>query len=133
MATILIFEDDVALALHWRKILETSNHSVCCCTTVEDALNMATTTHPDLVVIDMMVKQGGQFIPKGGLTLLSQLKLHYEESPYIIGVSGFKPGMYSQSTALEIAKHTGVDIALYKPISAEQLSNAVAELLANRH
>ncbi|MEM8611790.1 MAG: response regulator [Cyanobacteria bacterium P01_H01_bin.105] len=132
MATVLIFEDDMPLASYWRKTLEAKNHSVYCCAKVQDALEIATTIQPDLVVMDMMIKQDGQFIPEGGLTLLTHLKLNFDGSPSIICVSGYKPGVYRQSTALEIAKHTGVDLALYKPISSEQLLEAVEQLLANK-
>ncbi|MBE9066309.1 response regulator transcription factor [Leptolyngbya cf. ectocarpi LEGE 11479] len=131
MATVLIFEDDMQLSSYWRKVLEAKNHAVYCCATVKDALAMATTIRPDVIVMDMMIKENGQFIPEGGLTLLTQLKLNYDGSPGVIGVSGYKPGIYNQSTALEIAKYTGIDLALYKPIASEQLLEAVEQLLAN--
>ena len=132
MATILIFEDNAALALHWRKVLETQNHYVYCCETVNNALSIAKAIKPDIVVVDMMIRKDGQLVTEGGLTLLTHLNLEYSGAPKIIGVSGFKPGIYSKSTPLELAKRIGVDIALYKPISLEQLLEAVEQLLANR-
>ena len=132
MATILIFEDNSSLALCWREALEEKNHHVCCCTTVQDALAMTEKLMPDMIITDMMIKQGGQFIPEGGLTLLARLKIKYSPPPGIIGVSGFKPGLYCQATALEIAKNSGIDLALYKPFSIEQLLAAVEQLLASK-
>ncbi|MGD1950425.1 MAG: response regulator [Leptolyngbyaceae cyanobacterium] len=132
MATILIFDDNASLALQWRKGLETRDHYVCCCETLKNALAVANAIKPDIVVVDMMIRKDGKFVPEGGLTLLTCLNLKYSGSPKIIGVSGFKPGPYNKSTPLELAKRIGVDIALYKPISLELLLEAVEQLLTNR-
>ena len=132
MATILIFEDNMTLALQWRQLLETHNHYVCCCTTIRNALAIATAIQPDIVIMDMMIKQNDRFVPEGGLTLLARLKMEYDGSPYIIGVSGYKPGVYSKSTPLELAKRTGVNITLYKPIAPDHLVEIINQCLVNQ-
>ena len=133
MANILIFEDNVELAHYWREFLEADNHSVWCCMSVDEAFETANEIAPDIVIMDMLIQHDGELIPEGGLTLLSKLRLKYAGSPYVIGVSGYRPGKYSKVTPLEIAKETGsgIDLALYKPITPEQLINAVNQLLTN--
>jgi len=129
MAKILIFEDDLALALYWRRLLEAQQHSVQCCAAVEAALTLVDTTNPDLVIVDMLIKAGNTTLTEGGLTLISKLRMLGSNCPRLLGVSGMKRSHYLHSTALEIAKNMGLDLALYKPISEEQLLHSVSHLL----
>ena len=129
MATIIIFEDNVALALHWQEILEAQNHHVHCCSNVPQALALVSKVMPDLIIADMLIKHRNQQKIEGGLTLVARLSLTTSFRGPILGVSGFKRGPYAQVTALDIAKDMGITMALYKPITPEQLLDTVDYLL----
>jgi CheY-like chemotaxis protein len=129
MAKILIFEDDQSLALYWQQLLEQASHEVRCCDSVEQAMEIVALMQPDLIVADMLIKQEGKFVSEGGLSLVSKLRLREQFVGCILGVSGFRRGPYAQNTALDAARNMGIDMALYKPITAEQLLDAVAQLL----
>jgi len=130
MAKILIFEDDISLALYWKRLLEAQRHSVQHCTLVAAALDVIEEMKPDLIIVDMLIKSGDRMLPEGGITLIGKLRLQSGSSRLrILGVSGMKRGAYLNSTALEIATTMGVDMSLYKPISAEQLLESVSHLL----
>lgn len=129
MAKILIFEDNIDLSLYWQRLLESQAHSVQCCDSVAAALAIVETMKPDLVIADMLIKSGEATRPEGGLTLISKLQMLGPKRLRILGVSGMKPNIYLKSTALEIAENMGIDMALYKPLSAEQLLESVHYLL----
>ena len=130
MAKILIFEDNTQLAEEWRQLLETQNHRVWCCNTVSAALTLVGDIAPDIIILDMFIQKEGEYIPEGGLTLLSKLYLTLEITARTIGVSGVRPGKYNQLTPLEIAKRNDyIKCALYKPVSHAQLLDAVNQLL----
>lgn len=131
MASIVIFEDDTALALHWQQILEDENHQVQTCKTLSSAIARIEQINPDVVITDMMIKQGDKFIPEGGLTLISKVAMMPNCKAHIIAVSGFRPKPHLHVTALDLAKLSGVDVALYKPIGAIKLIEAVNQLLAD--
>ncbi|MEL6940778.1 MAG: response regulator [Cyanobacteria bacterium J06598_1] len=129
MAKVLILEDNLELALYWQRLLEAQNHGVQCCDTVAAALTLTEKMQPDLVIVDMLIKSGDTPLPQGGLTLVGKLKLLGTSCPPLLGVSGMKRSNYLKSTALEVAEKMGLDLALYKPISEEQLLRAVSYLL----
>ena len=129
MTTILICEDDIALASYWRHLLEAEDHIVYCCETAVKALELLKTTSPDLVITDMMIKENGKFVAKGGITLVNKLRQKTQPSIPVICVSGYRPNRYNVIPALELVKTMGVDMALYKPISPKKLLNAVTSLL----
>ena len=129
MATILICEDDIALAAYWRRLLEAESHTVYCSETAIKALELVEVILPDLIITDMMIKKDGQFVPEGGITLLSGLRNRIERPIPIVCVSGYRPSAYNPTPALECARAMGVDIALYKPISPYKLINTVHGLL----
>jgi len=129
MATILICEDDIALASYWRHLLEAEDHIVYCCETVVKALELLKKISPDLVITDMMIKENGKFVAKGGITLVNQLRQKTQPFIPVLCVSGYRPNSYNLITALELAKSIGVNMALYKPIPPKQLLDAVTSLL----
>ena len=57
MANILIFEDELPLALHWQRLLEEAHHTVQPCDTIPQALKITEETPPDLIIVDMLVKR----------------------------------------------------------------------------
>lgn len=130
MARILILEDEISLSAYWRQLLEEEGHQVFCCSTVPKAIETASSTNPDLIVADMMIKEQGRFVDSGGITLLSKRVTGDLPAIPIIGVSGYKPQIRHLSmSALEIAKTMGVDLALYKPIAPATLLTAIDTLL----
>lgn len=134
MTTILILEDNLELALYWKEILEAKKYAVSCCSKVSGALDFIQERFPDLLIVDMLLKEGSRTLTEGGLTLLGKLQLMNisNYSPAIIGVSAYKRSPYLYTTPLEIAETMGLDIALYKPISSMQLAESVELLLTSK-
>ncbi|MDJ0701755.1 MAG: response regulator [Leptolyngbyaceae cyanobacterium MO_188.B28] len=132
MANILIFEDELPLALHWRQRLEAAHHTVQQCDTIPQAIKITESTPPDLVIVDMLVKRGNKTMPEGGLNLIAKLKLMNKVQPIIIGVSGLRRSRYMASTPLDVANQMGIDMALQKPISPDYLLGIVSRLLEDK-
>ncbi|MGD1900587.1 MAG: response regulator transcription factor [Phormidesmis sp.] len=130
MTQILIFEDDDRLSAYWKTLLEAEDYTAECCSTMKESLIVMEQTPPDLIIVDMLIKQGGRLVAEGGLTLIAKLKLQsIDFRGPIIGVSGMKKGPFLRSTPLDIAKQMGIDVALYKPVCPDQLLQTVERLL----
>lgn len=130
MATILILEDNFELSLQWKILLELHQHHVHCTTQIDEALTLVEQLNPQLIIVDMLIRDGNQLQAEGGLTLITRLKLDTDFDGLILGVSGLTKGPYVQNTPLEVAKQLGVTKALYKPISPEAFLEVVHDLLS---
>lgn len=128
MKTILICEDNIPLGAYWRRLLEEQGFIAYCCETVTQALELTHKLSPDLIITDMIIKENGQILSEGGITLVSQLRLARSSIP-IMCISGYRPSQYNPISALEIAKTMKINQALYKPITAGKLLAAVHDLL----
>jgi CheY-like chemotaxis protein len=130
MARIIIMDDEIALAHYWRQILQEAGHQVVCCRSVDQCLKHLANNAFDLIIADMIIRAPQDFPDKGGITLVGKRVTGAIPLIPILGVSGFrpKPPHYDQSP-LQFAKDMGIELALYKPITPEELLLAVNKLL----
>jgi len=119
MARILVVDDEPLLRRTLRAILERAGHEVLEAVDGAKALNVFVESHPDLVLIDMVMpnREGAETI----------VDLRAAGCVPIIAMSG--AGGDSGALYLRIAAEVGADRTLAKPIRAAALLEAVAACL----
>ena len=126
MKRILMMEDDLELASHWREAFERRGYYVVHEPTVDGAIAALGESAFDLVVSDMLIRDAEQQIgKKGGFTLLTHISLNMRTKPKVIAVSG-------ASASLNVLKHAAVlkaDRTFTKPVDVEDLVVAAIQLL----
>ena len=101
---ILLVEDDTALASVYRSRLELEGFDVCEANNGEDALSLAVSEHPDLILLDVMM-------PKiSGFDVLDILR----NTPETTNIRVIMLTALSQPKDKERAEHLGVDDYLVK-------------------
>ena len=101
---ILLVEDDTALASVYRSRLELEGFDVCEANNGEDALSLAVSEHPDLILLDVMM-------PKiSGFDVLDILR----NTPETTNIRVIMLTALSQPTDKERAEQLGVDDYLVK-------------------
>lgn len=101
---ILLVEDDIALASVYRSRLELEGFDVCEANNGEDALSLAVSEHPDLVLLDVMM-------PKiSGFDVLDILR----NTPETTNIRVIMLTALSQPKDKERAEQLGVDDYLVK-------------------
>ena len=126
MITILLVEDDRALAAHWREGLESQNFRVIHATSVAGAIEILKDNSVDLVVTDVFLEEGDS--PdglKGGLAVISYVIANVDPRPKIIAASGLETQakFFDQNF-----KQMGSFRSLQKPIQIETLLATIDEL-----
>ena len=102
--TILLVEDDTALASVYRSRLELEGFDVCEANNGEDALSLAVSEHPDLILLDVMM-------PKiSGFDVLDILR----NTPETTNIRVIMLTALSQPKDKERAEQLGVDDYLVK-------------------
>ena len=133
MATILILEDDLDLAEQWINTLEKQGHMTVHATRGNIAKSIVNTQSVDLVIADIFIKEGEDFVADGGLSLLGHLQVnrasrHAKRTPVIIVTgSSMKVGLGIE--VLDTARDLGAVETLRKPIDMEELLAAVGRHL----
>ncbi|MEM6829487.1 MAG: response regulator [Bacteroidota bacterium] len=118
---ILIVEDDYRLLAEWKESLEEAGHKVSIAANGKYAIRLLDQAF-DCFIIDLFHVQGEDFLPDGGITVLSRIRKHYMKSqqPFIIAVTGFfkesKDGLISTD---QVAQNLGANITLKKPIDPD--------------
>jgi len=137
MPSILILEDETALAEMWARYLRRQGFAVDCFSEIEGALAFYRLHEVDLVVSDMRLKDGDRQKETGGMLFLSRMwsetvKLN-RKPPRTVALSGtiepVKDGKRSQDLLLE---HGMVDLSLEKPIELAELHAQLTALLQKR-
>ena len=101
---LLLVEDDTALASVYRSRLELEGFDVCEANNGEDALSLAVSEHPDLILLDVMM-------PKiSGFDVLDILR----NTPETTNIRGIMLTALSQPKDKERAEQLGVDDYLVK-------------------
>ena len=129
---ILLLEDDLALALHYREALEEAAMAVTHEITAEAAietLNLAARGGEpiDLVITDILIRASDQTLMKtGGLTLISHIALNVRPKPKTIAISGADQslGVFRHARILQ------VDETLDKPVDVRELVDIAQQLLS---
>lgn len=128
MASIVILEDDTTLSKQLAAMLELDGHAVACFETVPEALAYFGKESADLVIADLFIRDAGQTLPQGGITLISRIRQIMNSRVPIIAISGsFGP---TQSGRTEMSSKTvGATAVLGKPFHPDELSDLVNDLL----
>lgn len=85
---ILILEDDHALGLQWQRALEGAGMAVVLAETADDAIEALHESTFAAVVLDMFVVDAqGRIEPRGGVTVMGEMRLRIERPPPIILIS----------------------------------------------
>lgn len=119
MARLLVVDDDEAFLVVLKTILERANHEVFAASDGDQALEAYAGKGIDVVVTDLQMRN------VHGLELISVLR-DSEPRPGIIAISG------TGEDQLDMAHALGADMTMSKPITAEQLVEAVASVLPER-
>jgi YesN/AraC family two-component response regulator len=123
MALIMIVDDDAHIQLALRQIVESAGHRVIEATNGQDAIDLFTEFHPDLVITDV-------FMPHtDGIEAIRAIR-RVTPSAKIIAISGGYIG--SGWNYLDSVVVLGANLALQKPFTCTQLLSAVDRLLGGR-
>ncbi len=118
MAQILLIEDTEAVRGLFRAILEQAGHVVREASTGSEGIRVFREHPADVVITDMYMPDGD------GFDVMNILRCEVT-MPKIIVVSGRS----GQEEILTAAKHMGADLALGKPVTMDQLVQAVETVL----
>lgn len=137
-ARILIMDDDAVFAVWLKEVLEAAGYLVDWARDGTAALLSLETGSYDLLISDLIVYQDGRVTADGGITLMGRVKIRgimSKRQPNrklpVIAVSGAtqSPG---NTFILQTAKGLGADITLGKPVKAEEILEAAAQLLGGQ-
>lgn len=118
MANILLLEDDLSLAMHYRQSLEQASHRVFHDVSVALAKETLKEERIDLVLCDIIIRgPDGSTLPQGGLSLISHILLHIRPRPKIIAITGANPSL----NLLRHADMMNADATMEKPFSVDDL------------
>lgn len=120
MARILVIDDDAALRVVLRRILETAGHTVEEAADGEEGMRWCYGHQVDLVITDILMP--GQ----EGIETIVTLQKDCPELK-IIAISG--GGVVSKNHYLEMAKDLGAHFILAKPLSQKELLKTVRAAL----
>lgn len=131
MTNVLILEDDVRLAVQWKRALET-RYGVFVTHGAEQALLVFEQNQIDLCIVDLFVRRDGELSQDGGIKFLGRLSLMLLEQKRtvpVLGVSGV-PRRIGGVDAEAHLSALGSDKFLEKPFTEIELLEAVDSLLA---
>ncbi|MCZ6918385.1 MAG: response regulator [Gemmatimonadetes bacterium] len=121
MARILIVDDERAVRVTMRRILERDGHEVCEAGDGEAALEQFRALLPDLVLMDL-------YMPKvDGVEATIRLQTEFPGAQ-VIGMSG--GGWRSKEAVLEEVAGLGIADTLPKPFTMDEVLDVVSRVLA---
>jgi YesN/AraC family two-component response regulator len=120
LAHILVIDDDPQILEIFRKFLEIERHSVVTASNGEEGINIFRNNRTDLIVTDIVMPV------KDGIKTIMQLEREFSDIK-VIAISG--GGVIEPDRYLALAKCIGVKQTLTKPVTKEQLINAVNKVL----
>lgn len=122
MANLLIVDDHPLFLDGLQQFLETNGHQILCCArSVQDALYQLQTEAPDVLILDLSMKDGG------GLKILSAIREQGNAVPVIFLTVSIKP-----EETIE-ALRFGVNGIVLKESDPEELLNCIASVLAGEN
>ena len=126
--SILLLEDDLRIAEHWKALLENAGYRVYHEVDAEDAIRFVDQQPVDLILTDIFIRESETTIkPRGGLSLLAHASINVRPCPKAIAVTG-------ASTSLNIEAHVQIfrgAQTLVKPVDDARLLEVVAAELAD--
>lgn len=120
MAKILVLDDEAAILLMIKKMLERAGHDVDIALNGSDGMELFEKNKPDLLITDIIMPQ------KDGLEVVLELRKKYPDLK-IIAISG--GGRIHPEGYLPSAKHFGADLIFQKPLVHKDFLHAVSSLL----
>ena len=116
---VLMVDDEQGFVEFVRDRLEAKGLDVITAFNGTEALEMAHSAHPDLIILDIMMPQ------MNGYDVCRKLKIDkkFKEIPIIMLTAKFQPN------DIEFGKEMGADAYLTKPLELEMLSDKIDELL----
>lgn len=122
MAKILIVDDEPHMRLLVSTMLKSDKHELCMAEDGNNAMEMLKEGNFDVMITDLVMPT------KNGIDLIMEIK-QTSPSLKIIAMSG-GGGINGRFDYLPIAKLIGAENILRKPFKREDLSSAVADILA---
>lgn len=125
--SILLLEDDLRIAEHWKALLEDAGYRIFHTVDTDDAIAVLHEESIDLILTDIFIRDSeSSFKLRGGISLLAHASVNVRPSPKAIAITG-------ASASLNIEAHVHIfrgAKTIVKPVSDEALLDAVkAELI----
>lgn len=129
MADILLFEDDVRLAMDMAMFLGDLGHEVAVFHSYDAAIDHIQSNPVDLVIADLFVMKDDAIAPNGGITLIHFARVEKKIPIPSIAMSAAFDGP-SEHAMRATAQSVGADRIMAKPFDMEELELNVAALLS---
>jgi len=123
MARILIIDDEAAIAMMLKKMVEKAGHKAETAVNGNEGLQLFETFKPDLLITDIVMPE------KEGLEIIFELR-RKNPNLKIIAISG--GGRFQYEGYLNSAKHLGANKVFQKPLDLKELISSISELLNTR-
>lgn len=123
MAKILVIDDETAIAVMLKRMIEKAGHEVEIASNGNDGLIVFENFQPDLLVTDILMPE------KEGLELILELRKKKKKLK-IIAISG--GGRFQFQGYLTSAKHLGADRVFQKPLDHREFMSCISDLLNNK-
>lgn len=121
MARILIIDDETAIALMLKKIIEKAGFDARTAANGNEGMVLFDSFKPDLLITDIVMPE------KEGLELIFELRRKNPKLK-IIAISG--GGRFQYEGYLNSAKHLGANKVYQKPLDLKELMCGISELLS---
>ena len=122
MTKILLIDDEEMIRKCVRSILKSENYVLEEASEAEPVLNMLRKNPVDIVISDL-------FLPgKDGLKLIEEVRGNFPTIK-IIAITGGGLHLFDPENALKVAKRSGADYTLMKPIKRKDLLSALKMLM----
>ena len=116
---IMIVEDQALLNNMMQKILSNDYEIVCTCTSAKDMMNLYEKYTPDLILTDVITKDGANGIDYG-----REVKEKYGKKVKILAITGIP-----EITFLDNAKKYNLDGMIYKDVDSDSLLASINQIL----
>ncbi len=116
---ILILEDDLEFGPLLQESLQLEGYSVSLYTLASRAIAHLDENDADLVITDLLIRDGDNYVQDGGIKLISEIKQIRSLNVPVIAISGSfrKDQYYAMSTAMTV----GADKTIAKPVDPKEL------------
>lgn len=126
MKDILVIDDDPAVGLALRRVLERQGHRVVVCESTEQGLTALRRRHFDVALVDMVMPQSdGVAAVRAIAQEWPQLRIVAISGGGTFSDEGFRPGALGTAAYLAAAQGAGAHATLTKPFQARELLLAV--------
>ena len=116
---IMIIEDQALLNNMLKNTLSNDYDIVCTCTSAKDMMNLYKKYKPDLILTDVVTKEGAN-----GIEYAKEVKDKYHNKVKILAITGVP-----EITFLNTAKEYNLDGLIYKDTDSESLLFSISQVL----